>query len=323
VPGAPGTPTAVRDDFGAVKVTTTAPASNGGSAITGYTFTATPGGATCTASSPAASCVITGLAGGTAYTFKAQATNAAGTGTASAASTAVTAVSRTAFTTQAVTSASTALNLVPNSAAPVPVGARLMMYLTADTTGSSAPKVSSVTFPNGGAGTCTTSYTALKGGSSTAGSGISGGVVHCAVTTAIPAAGAVRITLSAAPAKAVAMGEYFVGFLKGGTVTTRTLVSGAATAPTSGTTATLPAGALVIGAISAENGALALAADADTNGGSAWRSAITLDSGVSGATGVGVTRQYKFNAASAPQTYNSATATGTGVDWVAAILSIQ
>jgi uncharacterized protein (TIGR02145 family) len=65
----------------------TAPASNGGSAITGYTVTSSPGGFTATgASSPL---VVTGLTGGTSYTFTVVATNAVGNSIASAASASV------------------------------------------------------------------------------------------------------------------------------------------------------------------------------------------------------------------------------------------
>jgi len=59
-----------------VKVSWTAPADNGGSAITAYTVTAAPGGATCTTAST--SCTVGGLVNGTGYTFSVVATNAAG-----------------------------------------------------------------------------------------------------------------------------------------------------------------------------------------------------------------------------------------------------
>jgi uncharacterized protein (TIGR02145 family) len=69
-------------------VTFTAPANNGGAAITGYTVTSFPGGITKTgASSPI---TITGLTNGTPYTFTVTATNSIGTGAASAASNSVT-----------------------------------------------------------------------------------------------------------------------------------------------------------------------------------------------------------------------------------------
>jgi hypothetical protein len=66
----------------------TAPTSDGGSAITSYTVTSTPGNITATGS--ASPITVTGLTNGTAYTFKVKATNAIGTGPESAASNSVT-----------------------------------------------------------------------------------------------------------------------------------------------------------------------------------------------------------------------------------------
>ncbi|HEX7471968.1 MAG TPA: fibronectin type III domain-containing protein, partial [Candidatus Limnocylindrales bacterium] len=79
-PGAPSGLTATRGN-GQVALTWTAPASNGGSAITGYTVTASPGGATCATAT--LGCTVTGLTNGTAYSFTVKATNAVGTGAAS------------------------------------------------------------------------------------------------------------------------------------------------------------------------------------------------------------------------------------------------
>ncbi len=87
VPGAPTIGTATAGNTQA-SITFTAPGSDGGSSITGYTATSSPGGLTGTcAASP---CTVTGLTNGTAYTFTVTATNAVGTGTASAASNSVT-----------------------------------------------------------------------------------------------------------------------------------------------------------------------------------------------------------------------------------------
>lgn len=66
----------------------TAPADNGGSAITGYTVTSSPGNITATGTGTAIT--VTGLSNGTTYTFTVTASNAAGTGPASATSNAVT-----------------------------------------------------------------------------------------------------------------------------------------------------------------------------------------------------------------------------------------
>lgn len=87
VPGAPTIGTAYPLNA-AASVNFTPPASNGGTPITSYTATSSPGGFTGTgASSPVR---VAGLTNGVAYTFTVKATNGVGTGAASSASNSVT-----------------------------------------------------------------------------------------------------------------------------------------------------------------------------------------------------------------------------------------
>ena len=90
-PDAPtiGAPTAVSS--GEATVPFTAPSSDGGSAITSYTATSSPGDFTGTISqSGSGSIIVSGLTNGTAYTFTVTATNAIGTSLASAVSNSIT-----------------------------------------------------------------------------------------------------------------------------------------------------------------------------------------------------------------------------------------
>ena len=96
---APSAPTNVAATAGNTQATVSfsAPASDGGSPITSYTVTSTPGNLTATgASSPI---TVTGLTNGTPYTFTVHATNAAGPGPESSASNSVTPTTPLTITT--------------------------------------------------------------------------------------------------------------------------------------------------------------------------------------------------------------------------------
>ncbi|HTZ44470.1 MAG TPA: fibronectin type III domain-containing protein, partial [Jatrophihabitans sp.] len=86
-PGVPTNVSAVAGQ-GTATVSFTDPIDNGGSAITSYTVTASPGGASATC--PGSPCTVTGLTDGTGYTFTVHATNAVGNSGQSASSAAVT-----------------------------------------------------------------------------------------------------------------------------------------------------------------------------------------------------------------------------------------
>ena len=80
VPGVPSSPGALAGD-GSVLLTWSAPASDGGSPITGYTVTVNPGGRQ-VALGAVTNTTLAGLANGTAYSFTVAAKNAVGTGSA-------------------------------------------------------------------------------------------------------------------------------------------------------------------------------------------------------------------------------------------------
>ncbi len=85
----PGAPTAVAATAGdgSARITWTAPADDGGAAITRYTATASPGGKSCTWTSGELACTISELTNGTAYSVTVTATTLAGTSAASSAAT--------------------------------------------------------------------------------------------------------------------------------------------------------------------------------------------------------------------------------------------
>jgi len=129
-----------------IDVTWSAPTSDGGSAVTGYTATASPGGRSCTWSSGPLDCTVTGLTDGTAYTFTVTATNAKGTGPMSASSAPVTPSAATA------PGAPTAVRTTPGT------GSVTMSWSAPATDGGSSITSYTVTASPGGR-TCSTSST--------------------------------------------------------------------------------------------------------------------------------------------------------------------
>jgi hypothetical protein len=152
---APGAPTTVVAAAGESQATVTwsAPVDDGGTAITGYTVTAAPGGAAC-ATAGALTCVVTGLTPGTSYTFTVTATNVAGTSTASVASNAVTPTSATSGGGTAsggtagggTSSGSSTGGKVPAGARPVPP---VPQTIVVDESGSTASIMVTCALPGG------------------------------------------------------------------------------------------------------------------------------------------------------------------------------
>ncbi|MFW3172805.1 fibronectin type III domain-containing protein [Geodermatophilus sp. CPCC 206100] len=178
-PGAPGTVTAVRGD-GQATVTWAAATANG-SAVTGYTVTASPGGATATTTG-ARSVVVPGLTNGTAHTFTVRASNAVGTGPASAASNPVTPAGRPG---------------APGSVTAVPGNRSATVTWTPGAANGSAVTGYTVTASPGGATAATT------GATSATVAGLSNGTAY---TFTVRAQNAVGTGAASAPSAGVVPG---------------------------------------------------------------------------------------------------------------------
>ena len=202
----PETPTAVIGTAGDANVVVrwTAPASSGGSDITGYTVTSS-GGQTC--STATLTCTVTGLTNGTAYTFTVRATNAVGNSPISSASTAVTpiAASTPAPSSSGSSGGGGSAPVVTPTPAPVvtptqrfvptePQNSQYAGVITSEILQNNAVSIqqsvggiegasSAVSFPSTGGITVQFSYSGgSAGNSSSAGSG--GSVVSISLSTA-------------------------------------------------------------------------------------------------------------------------------------------
>ena len=84
----PDAPTSISASGGnaSAQISWVAPVNDGGAPISGYTVSASPGGASCTAAANATGCTVSGLSNGAVYTFTVVANNAAGSSTPSASS---------------------------------------------------------------------------------------------------------------------------------------------------------------------------------------------------------------------------------------------
>lgn len=174
-PGAPTIGTAVAMNA-AARVHFTPPANSGGSPVTSYTATSSPGGITATGTgSPI---IVGGLTNGVAYTFTVTATNAVGTSSASAASNSVTPL-------DSLPSESLAVTITPsNFGALVVNGTRSLSGPTASATGGTAP-YSYEWERVGGSGITITNATAAQVGlSSTGYSTTNYATLRCNVTDA-------------------------------------------------------------------------------------------------------------------------------------------
>jgi Fibronectin type III domain len=136
-PDPPGTPTVTAGTASSATVAWAAPAYNGGSPVTGYTVTASPGGQTCTTSG-ATSCTVTGLTNGTSYTFTVTAANSVGTGPSSPSSAAADWVAPTASASAIGRSGAYDTGFIEQAAT-------YYVYANVTDTGSPASGVASVT----------------------------------------------------------------------------------------------------------------------------------------------------------------------------------
>jgi hypothetical protein len=170
-------------------VSWTAPTSNGGSPITGYTVTASPGGETCSTTGTL-SCTVSGLTNGTPYTFTVTATNVVGTSPASAASSPVTPVAPVA---------PVAVPLAPSGVLGVAGDSEVVVSWTAPTSDGGSPITGYTVTASPGGETCAT-----IGATTCTVSGLTNGTAFTFAVTATNAVGTSPGSASSSPVSPVA-----------------------------------------------------------------------------------------------------------------------
>lgn len=183
--GAPGAPsiTTVTPGNGTVSVAFTAPASNGGSAITGYTVTSSGGQ---TATGTASPITVSGLTVGTAYTFTATATSSAGTSAASAASASVTPVGVPGAPTITTVTAGNGTASVAFTAPASNGGSAITGYTVTSSGGQTATGTASPILVTGL--TNGLSYTLTMTATNASGTGAASSAVSALIPVAVPGA---------------------------------------------------------------------------------------------------------------------------------------
>jgi hypothetical protein len=203
VPGAPTIGTATAGNAQAT-VTFSGPASDGGSAITSYTATSSPGGLTGSCSAPCTSINVGGLTNGVAYTFTVTATNGIGTGSPSAASNSVTPVAP--LTAQTITFAPLASRTLANSPFTVSATASSNLAVTFSSQTQSVCTVSGNTVTLVTTGPCTIA-------ADQAGNGTYSPAPQVTRTfTVSPAPVSTNVALASAGAVATASSTYNTGY---------------------------------------------------------------------------------------------------------------